>query len=138
MKVVQRRAAELKPYPGNPRIPGQAVRLVAESIREFGWRQPIVIDEKDEIIVGHTRQLAAFKLEQEMVPVHVAEGLTEAQKRAYRLADNRLNEYATWDVEPNVHRDQRTPKAPKIGTVPHHTAMRCHCFRARGTRKSDR
>jgi len=99
VKVVDRRADELKPYPGNPRIPGQAIHLVAESIREFGWRQPIVVDEKDEIIVGHTRQLAAFELGQEFVPVHVAEGLTDEQKRAYRLADNRLNEYGKWDVE---------------------------------------
>jgi DNA modification methylase len=99
VKVVERPAAELKPYPGNPRIPGQAVQRVAASIREFGWRQPIVVDEHDEILVGHTRRLAAIELDQEMVPVHVAEGLSEAQKKAYRLADNRLNEYAAWDDE---------------------------------------
>ena len=89
-----------KPFEGNPRkIPAKAVDKVAESLREFGWRQPIVVDEYDVIICGHTRCMAALQLGQKKVPVHVATGLTPAQVRAYRLMDNRSHEEATWDLE---------------------------------------
>jgi ParB-like nuclease domain len=85
------------PYPGNPRIiTDAAVGMVAASIEEFGWRQPIVVDEEGIILVGHTRRLAAIRLGRGRVPVHIAHGLTEAQKRAYRLADNRTGEEAGW------------------------------------------
>lgn len=87
-----------KPYPKNPRkIPDGAVDKVAASIREFGFRQPVVVDKKGVVIVGHTRLLAARKLGLEEIPVHVAEGLSKAQVRAYRLADNRTNQEAAWD-----------------------------------------
>ena len=87
----------IKPYERNPRkIPQSAVEKVAASIREFGWRQPIVVDEQGMILVGHTRRAAAEKLGQVEVPVHVAIGLTPAQAKAYRLADNRSNEEASW------------------------------------------
>jgi ParB-like chromosome segregation protein Spo0J len=78
------------PYGRNARkIPPQAVDKVAASIREFGWRQPIVVDRLGVIICGHTRLLAAHKLGLKEAPVHVADNLTPAQVRAYRLLDNR-------------------------------------------------
>lgn len=90
----------LIPYARNPRhIPQSAVNKVAASIREFGFRQPIVVDQSGVIIVGHVRLLAAQQLELTNVPVHVATELTRAQVNAYRLADNRTNEEATWDME---------------------------------------
>jgi len=88
----------LHPYERNPRsVSDEAVRKVADSIAEFGWRQPIVVDEQGEVVVGHTRLLAARRLGEAKVPVHVARGLTPEQIRAYRLADNRTNEETTWD-----------------------------------------
>ncbi len=79
------------------REPEQAVAAVAASIREFGFRQPIVVDEAGVIIVGHTRWKAAQLLELKVVPVHVATGLSKAQVKAYRLADNKTGELADWD-----------------------------------------
>src|SRR6185503_8691385 len=88
------------PYARNARkIPDAAVDKVAASIKEFGWRQPIVVDEQGVIIAGHTRLLAARKLGLTEVPVHVAIGLTPAQVKAYRLLDNRAHEETTWDLE---------------------------------------
>ena len=88
------------PYARNPRqIPQIAVDKVAVSIREFGFRQPIVVDEKGVIVVGHARLLGAHKLGLTEVPVHVAAGLTVAQVKAYRLADNRTNQEAFWDTD---------------------------------------
>src|SRR5438477_5739461 len=76
-------------YARNARKIGpSAIDKVAASIREFGWRQPIVVDTAGVIVVGHARYLAAQKLGLTEVPVHVAEGLTSAQVRAYRLMDN--------------------------------------------------
>lgn len=85
------------PYARNPRKNADAVDKVAASLREFGFRQPIVTDENLTVIVGHTRLLAAKKLSLAQVPVHVAEGLTAAQIKAYRIADNRVGEEAEWD-----------------------------------------
>jgi DNA modification methylase len=99
MIVALRDIAEVKPYPGNPRCNDQAVDAVAASIRAFGFRQPIVVDEAGVIIVGHTRHKAAVKLGLRHVPVHVASGLTPAQVRAYRLADNKTGELADWDYD---------------------------------------
>jgi hypothetical protein len=88
------------PYGRNARvIPESAVAKVAGSIHEFGFRQPIVVDESGVIIAGHTRLLAAQRLGLERVPVVVAAGLTPAQVKAYRLADNRTGQEATWDME---------------------------------------
>jgi DNA modification methylase len=88
------------PYARNARkIPRAAVDKVAASIQEFGWRQPIVVDEKGVIICGHTRLFAARKLGLTEAPVHVAEGLTPAQVRAYRLLDNRSHEETSWDED---------------------------------------
>ena len=90
----------VRPYDKNPRvITKAAIEKVAASIKEFGWRQPIVVDEDGVILVGHTRRAAAAFLGLTEVPVHVAEGLTEAQKRAYRLADNRAGEEARWNPD---------------------------------------
>lgn len=87
------------PYARNPRRNDEAVAKVAASLKEFGWRQPIVVDGEGVIIVGHTRLKAAIRLGMTEVPVHVASGLTEAQVQAYRLADNRVGEEAEWDDE---------------------------------------
>lgn len=86
------------PYEKNPRIaPPAAVEKVASSLREYGWRQPIVVDEAGVVLVGHTRLLAARLLGMSMVPVHVAAGLTPEQAKGYRLADNRSGEESTWE-----------------------------------------
>ena len=98
MEVTDRGIGDITPYPGNPRkITDQAVETVARSIAEFGFRQPIVVDCGDMIIVGHTRFLAAQSLGLEVVPVHVMD-CTEQQTAAYRLADNRLGEQTDWDL----------------------------------------
>jgi len=99
MKVEQRKLSEIKPYENNPRQNDAAVDAVAESIRQFGFRQPIVVDEEGVIIVGHTRYKAAQKLGLEEVPVHVAKGLTPEQIKAYRIADNKTADLAVWDYE---------------------------------------
>src|SRR5256885_13724851 len=88
------------PYARNSRkIPDRAIDKVAASIKEFGFRVPIVVDRDGVIICGHTRLLAAKKLDLKDVPVHVAENLTPAQVKAYRLMDNRSHEEAEWDLE---------------------------------------
>jgi DNA modification methylase len=88
------------PYARNSRkIPERAIDKVAASIKEFGWRQCIVVDKDDVIICGHTRLLAAKKLGLRHVPVHVADNLTPAQVKAYRLMDNRSHEDTDWDLE---------------------------------------
>src|SRR5437764_12516784 len=89
--------ASIQPYQRNPRVNDPAVAAVAASIRQFGFRQPIVVDEAGVIIVGHTRYKAALKLGLEEVPVHVAVGLSPAQARAYRLADNQTATLSSWD-----------------------------------------
>jgi DNA modification methylase len=87
----------IKPYPRNPRVNDCAVEAIIRSIREFGWRQPIVVDVDGMIVVGHTRWKAAQKMDLKRVPVHVASDLTPAQCRAYRIADNRTASIAEWD-----------------------------------------
>jgi len=99
MQVEQRPLAEIKPYENNPRLNDAAVDAVAESIRRFGFRQPIVVDEAGVIVCGHTRWKAAQKLGLELAPVHVARDLTPEQIRAYRIADNRTAELADWNFE---------------------------------------
>ena len=99
MKIELRPLAEIKPYEKNPRINDAAVDAVAESIRRFGFRQPIVVDAEGVIVCGHTRWRAAQKLGLGKVPVHVATDLTPEQIRAYRIADNKTSELAEWDLE---------------------------------------
>src|SRR5688572_16487074 len=91
--------SRVKPYANNPRVNDGAVEAVARSIQEFGFRQPIVVDEAGVIIVGHTRYKAALKLGLEQVPVHVAEGLTPEQIKAYRIADNKSATLSDWDYD---------------------------------------
>ena len=99
MQIVERALSEIRPYEKNPRKNRDAVKAVADSINEYGFRQPIVVDEDGVIIVGHTRLIAAQRLGLDSVPVHVAEGLTPDQARAYRLMDNRSHENASWDED---------------------------------------
>ena len=88
------------PYARNARqIPEKAVTKVAASIKEFGWRQPIVVDRERVVVVGHTRLLAARQLGLAQVPVHIADNLTPAQIKAYRLMDNRSHQERDWDLE---------------------------------------
>jgi ParB-like chromosome segregation protein Spo0J len=94
MQVQLRDTDEIKPYEANPRLNDQAVDGVAASLKEFGFRQPIVVDEDGVIVVGHTRYKAALKLGLKTVPVHVATDLTPEQLRAYRLVDNKTAERA--------------------------------------------
>lgn len=90
---------DLKPYEGNPRrISRKAVEQVAESIRLFGWQQPIVADADGVIIIGHTRwQAAKTVLREKQVPVIIDRKLSPDQVRALRVADNRTHDYTTWD-----------------------------------------
>jgi ParB-like chromosome segregation protein Spo0J len=97
MHVEMRPISSIRPYANNPRINDPGVDAVAASIREFGFRQPIVVDEQDVITVSHTRYKAALKLGLELVPVHVAVGLSPAQAKAYRIADNQTAGLSHWD-----------------------------------------
>lgn len=96
--IVSRKVSELVPYEKNPRkISEEAVNAVAESIREFGFKNPILIDKNNVIVAGHTRRLASLKLGLEEVPCVVVDDLTPQQIKALRLADNKTNEYSLWD-----------------------------------------
>jgi ParB/RepB/Spo0J family partition protein len=97
MEITLWQIDDVKPYERNPRLNDEAVDAVAASIREFGFRQPIVVDREGVIVVGHTRWRAAKKLGLAQVPVHVATDLTPEQIRAYRIADNKTNELAEWN-----------------------------------------
>lgn len=97
MEIIIKGLDEIRPYEKNPRFNDGAVGAVAESIREFGFQQPIVVDRDGVIIAGHTRYKAAQKLGMTEVPVVVADNLTDEQVRAYRLADNKTGELAEWD-----------------------------------------
>ena len=100
MKIELWTVDQVIPYARNARtISDAAVAKVAASIQEFGWRQPIVVDGKRVIIAGHTRLLAARKLGLKEVPVHVADNLSPAQVKAYRLMDNRSHDETSWDFE---------------------------------------
>ncbi len=97
--VELRKIDDIQPYERNPRLNDKAVAAVAASLAEFGFRQPIVVDENGVIIAGHTRWKAAKQLGLAKVPVHIATGLTPEQARAYRIADNKTGELADWDLE---------------------------------------
>lgn len=99
MKIINLKIDVLKPYDKNPRKNKEAVKYVAESIKEFGFKQPIVIDKNNVIVCGHTRLLAAKQLGLKEVPCILADDLTEEQINAYRLVDNKTNEFAEWDNE---------------------------------------
>jgi len=99
MKIEIRQLAQIRPYENNPRRNDDGVASLAASIREYGFRQPIVVDEDGVVICGHTRLKAAERLGLVEVPVHVAIGLTPEQVKAYRLADNKTAELAEWDKQ---------------------------------------
>lgn len=90
---------ELIPYENNPRINDDAVDKVAESIEQFGFKVPIIVDKNNVIVAGHTRLKAAKKLGLDEVPVIMADDLTEEQIKAFRLADNKVAEFSYWDYE---------------------------------------
>lgn len=99
MDVISMAISDIKPYPNNPRKNDDAVTATANSIKEFGWQQPIIVDKDNIIIAGHTRYKAAKQLNMDKVPVVVAKNLSKEQVKAYRLADNKTGEIADWDSE---------------------------------------
>ena len=99
IQVIYKDVDELIPYINNPRLNDNAVDAVASSIKNFGFKNPILIDKNNEIINGHTRLKAAKKLGLKKAPVIVDDDLTEAQKKAFRLADNKVSEIAEWDFK---------------------------------------
>ena len=98
MQVVNKKVSELIPYENNPRINEEAVTYVANSIKEFGFKVPIIVDKNNVIVAGHTRLKAAEKLGLEEVPTIVADDLNEEQIKAFRLADNKVSEFSQWDL----------------------------------------
>jgi hypothetical protein len=99
MNIVEKRLNELKPYENNPRINDGAVKFVKNSIEEFGFKVPIVIDKNGVIVAGHTRYKASQELGLETVPCVVADDLTDEQVKAFRIADNKTAEKASWDLD---------------------------------------
>ncbi|GHT30879.1 methyltransferase [Planctomycetales bacterium] len=98
LNIELRDITSIRPYERNPRINDKAVDAVAVSLKEFGFRQPIVVDTDNIIIAGHTRYKAALKLGLKKVPVHTATDLSPEQVKAYRIADNKTGELAEWDL----------------------------------------
>lgn len=100
MQIVTKKLSELTPYANNARThSAEQVAQIVASITEFGWTNPVLIDETGSIIAGHGRVMAAQQMGMEDVPCIVLSGLTEAQRRAYILADNKLALNAGWDDE---------------------------------------
>lgn len=98
MKVIEKKVSELIPYENNPRYNDEAVQYVKNSIEQFGFQVPIVIDKDDVVVCGHTRLKAVEELGYETVPCVVADNLTEEQIKAFRIADNKVTEKSTWDI----------------------------------------
>lgn len=99
IQITYKKTEDLIPYENNPRtIPEEAINAVAESIQEFGFKNPILIDKNNVIVAGHTRRLASLKLGLDMVPCVIVDDLTPQQVKALRLADNKTNELAEWDI----------------------------------------
>src|SRR5699024_863624 len=100
MNITNMKISELKEYENNPRlINDEAIERVAASIKEFGFKVPIIVDEDNVIVAGHTRKLAARSLGMEEVPVLIADDLTEEQINAFRLADNKVAEFSDWNMD---------------------------------------
>lgn len=99
MNIIEKKLSDIKPYEKNPRKNDEAVDQVANSIKEFGFKVPIVIDKNNIIVCGHTRYKAAIKLGYDEVPCIIADDLTDEQIKAFRLADNKVSEKAEWDFE---------------------------------------
>lgn len=98
LTVVKKNINDIYPYENNPRDNTAAIKEVKESIRQCGYISPIVIDEDGVILAGHTRHQALMEMGEEEVACVIAEGLTEEQKRKFRLLDNKVGEIATWDI----------------------------------------
>ena len=99
MDIIEMKLNDLHPYENNPRLNDDAVEAVANSIEQFGFKVPIIIDKNNVIVTGHTRYKAAKQLGLEKVPCIKADDLTDQQIKAFRLADNKVSEIATWDME---------------------------------------
>lgn len=99
MKIIYKNINEVVPYENNPRNNEEAVESVANSIKEFGFKNPIIVDKDNVIVCGHTRYKASQKLGLEQVPVIYADDLTEEQIKAFRIADNKTSEKASWDLD---------------------------------------
>lgn len=99
MNIQMLKLSDIKPYENNPRKNNEAVKYVAQSIKEFGFKVPIVIDKNNVIIAGHTRYKAAKRLKMKEVPTIIADDLTDEQVKAFRLADNKVAEKAEWDFD---------------------------------------
>lgn len=99
VEAVMMKVEDIHPYENNPRRNAKAVDAVASSISEFGFKNPIIVDKNNVIISGHTRRLAALQLGLKEVPVIIGDDLTDAQVKAFRLADNRVAELAVWDED---------------------------------------
>lgn len=99
MQIIEKNIKELIPYEKNPRKNDQSIDKAANSIKEFGFKVPIVVDKNNIIVCGHTRYKAAKKLKLAVVPCVVADDLTEEQIKAYRLADNKVGEDSEWDID---------------------------------------
>ena len=99
MEIIYKKIDEIIPYENNPRKNDDAVDYVAKSIKEFGFKVPIIIDKDNVIVTGHTRLKAAKKLELKEVPTIMADDLTQEQIKAFRLADNKVSEQASWDYD---------------------------------------
>lgn len=99
MNIIEKKLSEIEPYEKNPRKNDEAVKYVANSIKQFGFKVPIVIDKDGIIVAGHTRYKAARQLHLDTVPCIIADDLSEEQIKAYRLADNKVSEKAEWDLD---------------------------------------
>lgn len=99
MQIIYKKIEDLKPYPNNPRFNDEAVEYVANSIKEFGFKVPMIIDKNNEIVAGHTRYKASLELGLKEVPCIIADDLSEEQIKAFRLADNKVSEKAQWNFD---------------------------------------
>ena len=99
MEIKMIKVEDLKPYENNPRFNDDAVEYVANSIKEFGFKVPIVVDKDNVIVAGHTRYKASLELDLKEVPCIVADDLNDEQIKAFRLADNKVGEKADWNIE---------------------------------------
>ncbi len=99
MEIKELSLDEIKMYEKNARKNDKAVEMVKQSIEDYGFRVPIIVDKDNVIIAGHTRYKAALQLELKKIPVITAEGLTEEQVKALRLADNKTAELSSWDFD---------------------------------------
>jgi site-specific DNA-methyltransferase (adenine-specific) len=97
MQIVMRKTGDLIPYEKNPRLNDKAVEACVESIRQYGFKVPIIVDKSCVIVAGHTRLKAAKQLGLAEVPCIVADDLTDEQIQAFRLADNKVSDFSIWD-----------------------------------------